>query len=105
MPSWEDQPPLARPSEDQPPLARPRWSGPTAPGTGSIRPSEDAPARRFLRGTPDHRLPLQGRNGHGGTDADALGPGPHGSGTPGEPLGPDPREITGAPQWEPTPVS
>src|SRR5206468_4037327 len=56
-----------------PPLSRPRWSGPTAPATGSIAPSGSAPPPRFLRGSPDHRLPLDGRDGHRGIVNDALG--------------------------------
>jgi error-prone DNA polymerase len=84
-----------------------RWRGPDGrvpplPFADRSPPVDWSGPPRSLRGSPDHRLPLDGGDDNGGIASDTLGRGPDGPGRLGDLLGPDPSVISGAPPWEET---
>jgi error-prone DNA polymerase len=66
--------------------------------------TERSPLPSSLRGSPDHRLPLLGGDGHRGTTTVSLGPGPHWLVLDSDQSGPGPSEIDGSPPWEATSI-
>jgi error-prone DNA polymerase len=81
-----------------------RWRGPD--GRVPPLPFTDRSPRiggssplRSLRGSPDHRLPLDEGDDHRGAVSDALGPGPLGPRSLTDPSGRGPSEIDGSARW------